>query len=82
MAHDGASLKVGIYAGPLCVLDSVVELWTVKVGRFMLTLLHLLVVMHEFVKSQDLKVDEFDDLFETFLTGMTLGISHIRPLVR
>ena len=57
------------------------ELWTVKVCKFMLTLLHL-VVMHEFVKSQDLKVDEFDDLFETFLTGMTLGISHIRPLVR
>ena len=39
------------------------ELWTVEVGKFMLTLLHLLVVMHEFVKSQDLKVDEFDDLF-------------------
>ena len=71
-----------MYTGPLCVLDSVVKLWTVEVGKFVLTLLHLLLVMHEFVKSQGLKVDEFDDLFETFPTGMTLVIGHIRPLVR
>ena len=52
------------------------ELGTVKGGKFMLTLLHLLVVMHEFVKSQGLKVDEFDDPFKTFLTGMTLDQSY------